>query len=77
MIKLRSFLKELYNSIKVMVVEGERFKVSQKVFNKRVLTCMRCTEFDKEKFICNNCKCNIKTKASWTGCRCPLNKWKE
>jgi hypothetical protein len=42
---------------------------------RRLVICQDCPRFDGDRFVCLECKCDLKKKLWWREGKCPLNKW--
>lgn len=51
--------------------------VTDNVEKDRIETCSTCDFFDKEKYKCKSCGCELKYKLLWQTSKCPENRWKE
>lgn len=54
-----------------------RLFVSDKTYEKRIMTCKGCDKYDELENRCRECGCFIPAKAKIILDSCPLNKWKE
>lgn len=70
-------LKKTAKDVTKEFVRTKRVRVSQKVYEDRILACAVCEKFDKKTWRCKqmNCGCNMKIKARLSAVQCPLSKW--
>jgi len=72
--KLKSFIKSMA-TLGSDLVKGEKVKVSDEVFTKRMSICEGCPELNKTTKQCNSCGCFVRVKGRLKKEACPLNKW--
>jgi hypothetical protein len=58
------------------IVTGRK-RVSEQVYELRLLTCQECIYFDSSKIVCkhSSCGCRLKIKARWASSGCPIKLW--